>query len=69
MKKIYYSFRTTRAALSAADGDFMLAVNTLQAPPLILNQADLDYATDETVFITGTGFQPNEIVSLNKLLN
>ncbi|HSD14986.1 MAG TPA: T9SS type A sorting domain-containing protein [Flavobacterium sp.] len=29
-----------------------------------LDQADLDYAPGETVYITGTGWQPNEVINL-----
>jgi hypothetical protein len=63
MKKNYDSFRTTRAAPTMLlMGLLMLAAITLQAQTLTLDQADVNYAPDETVFITGTAIQAHECI-------
>ena len=69
MKNIYDFFRTTRVVLTVLlKGFFMFAANKLQAQTLTPSQPDKDYARDDTVFITGTEFQADEIVSLKKHL-
>ena len=63
MKNNYDSFRTTRAASTILlMGLLMLAAINLQAQTLTLDQTDVNYAPDETVFIAGTGFQAHECI-------
>jgi len=43
----------------------LMAIGTVsQGQTVTLDQSDLDYAPGETVFITGTGWAPNEAVTL-----
>ncbi|WP_319502998.1 hypothetical protein [uncultured Draconibacterium sp.] len=65
MKKFYEILRSSHAALKLLMmGILLLAANAGFGQTLSLDQADLDYAPGETVYITGTGWHANEVVSL-----
>ncbi|HSO87546.1 MAG TPA: hypothetical protein VLQ91_13405, partial [Draconibacterium sp.] len=63
MKKMYNTLRTSRAALMALlVGLFLMAAAATNAQSVVTDK--LDYAPGETVYITGTHFQPYEDVLL-----
>ncbi|MBA4277656.1 HYR domain-containing protein, partial [Flavobacterium sp.] len=63
MKKILRKSRIFAIVVVIANLFFSMAAFA-QEPTVTLDQADLDYAPGETVYITGTGWKPGEIVTL-----
>ncbi len=63
MKKILRKSRIFAIVVVIANLFFSMAAFG-QEPTVTLDQADLDYAPGETVYITGTGWKPGEIVTL-----
>lgn len=62
MKKIYETLRTTRTAMMLIVGLLILVATTASAQSVITDK--LDYAPGETVYITGSHFQPYEDILL-----